>query len=155
MLEGFNLATRREAKLTSVLFPLHLSSGGKFMSRTTLKRATLLTLLIAAVVSGCQSTNYGLPSLSWLHRRDEAAAYAAPNPTPQSVIDAPDGPSQQVPSNVASVDPHANATNSPSSDPYAAGADATMAASSRSKSAEAGPRSYNSRSTCSSGCCSR
>lgn len=126
------------------------------MSRVPLSgRASFLTLLIAHADSGCQSANYGLLSLSWWHRRDNAFAYAAPNPPAQSAIAAPGGSVPRVASNAASSNPQAKAISSPSPDPYAAGADATMAASSRSDSAESGPRSNDSRSTCASGCCSR
>ena len=129
----------------------------KSMSGKTLKTAFILILLITPALSGCQDMIYWMPSLSWFHRRDKAFAYAAPPSLPQPTVAASVGSVPQSAANTANAS-HVNTTGSSTPDPYAEGADQTIAESARASSgsgaADPGCGSRG-RSTCSSGCCSR
>jgi len=124
------------------------------MSRMMSKTTSMLLLVVAAL-SGCESTVHRLSPFSWFHRRDTAFAYAAPSGLPQPAIAASVGSVPQ-PATATNENSQANATASPPSDPYAAGAD-EWAAGSASASSGSADSDYSSRgrSACTSGCCSR
>lgn len=127
------------------------------MSRKMLKRLPILMLFVTPILSGCQSTRYRPPSLSWLPWRDKGLAYSAPSGMPQPADASAGGSTSQVAANTAGGSP-VNATGSPASDPYAAGADQTIAELARASSGveSSGPGYASGRqSSCSSGCCSR
>jgi len=125
------------------------------MSRKTLKQMQFLMLVIAPILSGCARDR--LPSLSWHPWRDKGFAYAPPSGLPPSAEATASVSAPQVAANTA-AGPPMSVTGSPAPDPYAAGADQTIAESGRaSSSLESSDSGYppRGRSSCSSGCCSR
>ena len=117
------------------------------MSRKTIGNVLVVFSLVTIALSGCQSSKARLPFASWMHRRDAAFAYAPPTVPPSAT--SADSISQG-PSNDTKPASQASAANQSAVDPYAAGADATMA-SRGSFSASGSER----RPACTSGCCSR
>ena len=115
------------------------------MTGKSIKIASIAIIATALSFSGCQSSTSSWRTPSWFPHREKAFAYAAPVDTPQLASNV-----------VATQNSQGTATPLPPRDPYAAGADATIAESTQSSAAPGSPDSgRRSSSTCTSGCCSR